>query len=107
MEAPSGSTTRQKERYLLKEDEQKILGKQALYRLYEFRGAGVLYEVEIKLAGECERASLGDDFTRAADIYKALFLGEVTPCTLKILSRTALTEFLRGAATMFAAPRKS
>lgn len=57
--------------------------KQVFYRLYEYHGADLWYEVEIELTGERETASLGSDFSRAADIYKALFLGEVTPCTLK------------------------
>lgn len=83
MEAPCGITARQKERNLIKEDVQIIIGKQVFYRLYEYRGADLWYEVEIELTGERENASLGSDLTRAADIYKALFLGEVTPCTLK------------------------
>ncbi len=83
MEAPCGITARQKERNLIKEDVQIIIGKQVFYRLYEYRGADLWYEVEIELTGERETASLGSDLTRATDIYKALFLGEVTPCTLK------------------------
>lgn len=39
MEAPCGITARQKERNLIKEDVQIIIGKQVFYRLYEYRGA--------------------------------------------------------------------
>lgn len=83
MKASSGITARQKERTLIKEDVQTIIGKQVFYRLYEYHGADLRYEMEIELTGERENASLGSDLTRATDIYKALFLGEVTPCTLK------------------------
>ena len=83
MKASSGITARQKERNLIKEDVQTIIGKQVFYRLYEYRDADLRYEMEIELTGERENASLGSDLTRAPDIYKALFLGEVTPCTLK------------------------
>ena len=73
MEAPCGITARQKERNLIKEDVQIIIGKQVFYRLYEYRDADLRYEMEIELTGERETASLGSDFPVRRTFTKRFF----------------------------------
>lgn len=82
MESSNATIGQRQAELPIKEDEQRVLDKRVIYRLYEYRGTVPLYEMEIATSEERERAVLGNDFARAADIYSALFRGEVTPCTL-------------------------
>lgn len=85
MESPSDITALQQEKLSIKEDEQIILGKRVVYRLYRSGGSVPLYEMEIATPDERESVPLGNNLGQAMDIYSAVFKGEVTPCTLKYI----------------------
>ena len=80
MESPSDITAMQQEKLSIKENEQIILGKRVVYRLYRSGGSVPLYEMEIATPDECESVPLGNNLGQAM-----VFKGEVTPCTLKYI----------------------
>ena len=70
---------RQDEKVLLVSDTVKVKGYRPRY--YLWRDAGN-YRVEVQLGREWAEEDLGGDLTFAADCYRAIRKGGVTPCAL-------------------------
>lgn len=67
---------------LLARKERAILGKEIRYILLARGGGTTSFLVTVEYCGEAKTCSLGSSFSGAAEIFRALEEGLVTPCTL-------------------------